>query len=115
MSTEETSGRMRNRLGIFPPPFLPLKANPMRRSLFIALGVMAIILGFECLIIDSAHIYAAADTQASSFVNPSGSPSMSTKEWRPSEWMPWVMLAGGTITVLYAFTLPTRFRGQVAI
>ncbi|TWU55456.1 hypothetical protein [Rubripirellula reticaptiva] len=87
----------------------------MRRSLIIALGIMAIILGVEFLLIESANLYAAADTQPSSFINPAGSPSSNVSVWQPKEWMPWASLAAGTITVLYAFTLPRRWRsGAVA-
>lgn len=86
----------------------------MWRSIFLALGIMAIILGAECLVIDSANLYSARETQASSFMNPAGSPSGSASVWRPKEWMPWFLLAGGAITILYSFTLPQRFRRSVA-
>ncbi|MDA8746408.1 hypothetical protein N9N28_17430 [Rubripirellula amarantea] len=82
----------------------------MWRSIFLALGIMAIIVGAECLVIDSANMYSANETRPSSFINPAGSPSATAKVWRPKEWMPWMLLAGGTITILYAFTLPKRFR-----
>ena len=52
------------------------------------LGVMAIILGFECLVIDSASLYSASGTNAESFLNPVGIPSANTREWRPKEWFP---------------------------
>ncbi len=83
----------------------------MRRSLFIAVGIMTIILGIEFLMIESANLYAAADTQASSFINPTGVPSSNVNVWQPKEWMPWAFLAIGAVTVLYAFTLPRRWRG----
>lgn len=86
----------------------------MWRSIFIAVGVMAIILGVECLVIDSASLYSAAETKASSFMNPIGSPSIDTREWRPKEWFPWAFLSTGTITILYAFTLPKRWRRPAA-
>ncbi len=86
----------------------------MRRSIFIALGIMAIILGVEFLVIDSANLYAAGETSGSSFMNPAGSPSANVSVWRPKEWMPWAFLSIGAITVLYAFTLPKRWRGGVA-
>ena len=87
---------------------------PMWRSIFLALGIMAIVIGAELLIIDSANLYSAAETRASSFINPSGGPSANARIWRPKEWMPWLLMAAGTITVLYAFTLPQRFRRQHA-
>lgn len=86
----------------------------MWRSVFIALGIMAIVLGFECLVIDSADIYAAGETDASSFMNPTGAPALHTREWRPKEWFPWLFLSGGVITILYAFTLPKRFQRAAA-
>ena len=85
----------------------------MRRALFIAMGIMAIIIGLECLAIDSANVYSAKETDAGSFFDPSGTPSVQTREWRPKEWLPWASLSVGTITVLYAFTLPRRFNGPV--
>ena len=86
----------------------------MWRSVFLAIGLMAVIVGFECLVIESANVYAAGQTQASTFVNPLGEPSPSTTEWRPKEWFPWVVLAAGSLTILYAFTLPGRFRRAMA-
>lgn len=81
----------------------------MWRSIFIALGLMAIIVGFECLMIDSATVYSGKATPAS-FMNPSMTPTPNVREVRPKEWFPWAVLAGGTVTVLYAFTIPGRFR-----
>ena len=86
----------------------------MWRSLFIALGIMAIIVGFECLVIESADIYSAKGTNARSFMNPSGNPSANVQEWKPKEWFPWAFLSAGGITILYAFTLPKRWYGSPA-
>ena len=85
----------------------------MWRSIFIAAGIMAIIVGVECLVIDSATLYSAAETDASSFLNPLISPATNVREWQPQEWFPWAFLSVGVITVLYAFTLPKRFRAPV--
>ena len=82
----------------------------MWRSIFLALGIMAIIFGVECLVIDSASLYAADQTTATSFIDPTGGPAEQTKTWQPKEWHPWMALCGGTVVVLYAFTLPKRFR-----
>lgn len=81
----------------------------MWRSLFLALGVMAIIVGLESMVIDSANLYAASEAEASSFVNPTGTPSPATKVWKPKEWFPWVITAVGAVVIIYAFTLPKRF------
>ncbi len=82
----------------------------MLRSIFLALGLMGILFGMECLLIDSASLYSARETQASSFFNPASNPASSANLWRPREWTPWVALTVGTIVILYAFTLPRRFR-----
>lgn len=86
----------------------------MRRALFIAMGIMAIIIGLECLVIDSAVFYSPRQTDAGSFFDPSGNPAGNTQTWQPEEWMPWACLSLGTITILYAFTLPKRFREHLA-
>ena len=75
---------------------------------------MAIIVGFECLVIESADLYPASGTNARSFINPIGSPSANVREWRPKEWFPWAFLSAGGITILYAFTLPKRWYGSPA-
>lgn len=82
----------------------------MWRAIFIALGIMAMIFGLECLAIDSAVFYSGRETTAIDFIDPTGTPSGLIKEWRPKDWLPWTVLSAGAITVLYAFTLPRRFR-----
>lgn len=83
----------------------------MWRTVFIAVGIMAIIIGVECLVIDSANLYAAGETKATTFINPTDNPAGHAKIWRPKEWMPWCLLSVGTITVIYAFLLPRRWHG----
>ena len=79
----------------------------MWRTFFIAFGLMAMIIGFECLLIESADFCRFG--QARSFLNPNGVATISTRGWQPKEWFPWVALSTGGITVLYAFTLPQRW------
>ena len=81
----------------------------MWRSIFVAIGLMGIIIGLESMRIDSAQFYRAGQTKAASFINPAGSPAPSTFQWVPQEWFPWVVLAAGTVVILYAFTLPRRW------
>lgn len=81
----------------------------MWRSLFLAIGTMMIIVGIEAMLIDSATVYAAAESSAAEFMDPSAAPAMTTKEIRPGEWTPWVITSLGAIVVLYAFTLPRRW------
>lgn len=81
----------------------------MWRSLFMALGIMAIIVGVETMFIDSANMYAAAESTAVDFIDPAALPATRTETWAPGEKFPWAMLAVGTVVVLYAITLPKRW------
>ena len=60
----------------------------MWRSIFIAVGIMAIIIGLECLVIDSANFYSASENDAGAFVNPGTTPASNVQQWRPKEWFP---------------------------
>jgi hypothetical protein len=86
----------------------------MWRSLFLALGIMALVVGVETLLIESATLYSAGETSASGFANPGGSPSPSTKVWTPGEFFPWAFLSVGALIVLYAFTLPRHWHKPAA-
>jgi hypothetical protein len=81
----------------------------MWRSFFLAIGAMMMIVGVEAMLIDSATVYAAAESSASQFMDPNSAPGTVTKEIRPGEWTPWVIFSAGAIIVLYAFTLPQRW------
>ena len=81
----------------------------MWRSFFIAIGAMMIIVGVEAMLIDSATVYAAAESSAAQFINPNAPPAIITKEIRPGEWTPWVIFSLGAVTVLYSLTLPQRW------
>lgn len=72
---------------------------------------MLIILGLECLMIDSATVYAAGEATASEMIDPRAVPGGSTRVLQPTEWMPWTLLSTGAIVVLYAITLPRRWGG----
>lgn len=82
----------------------------MWRSLFLAVGIMVIVLGIETMFIESASVYAAAESTATDFVDPGTTPAQTTKVWQPGEKFPWAMIAIGAIIILYAITLPKRWR-----
>lgn len=84
----------------------------MWRSVFIAIGIMAIILGLETLLIDSANLYSKSGTTAGAFLDPSGAPAAATTVWKPKEWFPWMVLSVGTLVVIYSFTIPIRLRNS---
>jgi hypothetical protein len=78
----------------------------MWRSIFIAVGLMAVIVGLECMVIETAYLYSPSETETRSFMNPLSSAGINAREWRPEEWFPWAFMSGGVIVVLYAFSLP---------
>jgi len=79
------------------------------RSFFLAVGIMLLIVGAECLVIDSATFYRAAESSSAAFMDPSATPTGSTRVWAPAEWLPWTLLSSGAIVMLYAVTLPKRW------
>ncbi|QDS92863.1 hypothetical protein FF011L_16120 [Roseimaritima multifibrata] len=81
----------------------------MWRSLFLAVGIMMIILGVECLLIDSAAVYKAGKASSAAFADSTMPQAAQIKIWQPAEWLPWGLLSGGTVVVLYAVNLPKRW------
>lgn len=84
----------------------------MWRAFFLAIGTMLIIVGVECLLIDSATF--ASDKQqvevSNGWLQPPQTPEVENeKVFRPKEWIPWSSLATGAIVLLYSFTLPKRW------
>lgn len=73
-----------------------------------------LIVGVECLLIDSAT-FAADGTETvqvsqGSWFGPPQTMQVSTgKTYQPAEWIPWSLIASGAVVVLYAMTLPRRW------
>lgn len=75
----------------------------MWRSLFIAMGIVAMILGAECLAIEKAILAPSGRAPANG-----GASLAPAKEFTPPEWAPWGLLSTGAVVVLYSFTIPQR-------
>lgn len=76
----------------------------MWRSLFLALGLTLMIIGAECLVVDSA-VFA----QSSSGVAGQGAGSAQSVE--PPDWAPWTLISAGAVVCIYSFTIPKRVKG----
>jgi hypothetical protein len=67
----------------------------MWKSLFLAFGIFACILGLELLLIDSAVIL------------PAGGQGSGRSVTTP-DWVPWSLISAGAITVLHFVTFPRK-------
>jgi hypothetical protein len=72
-----------------------LPITPMWKSLFLASGIFACIVGVEMLLIDSAVILPLSG---------SGGPEVFTAP----DWAPWSLISAGAVTILNFVTLPTK-------
>jgi hypothetical protein len=82
----------------------------MWRAFFSAIGIVLIIVGIECLLIDSAVLVAGVldepiPPQQTGGLFSVPQPTGIDRVFRPSEWFPWSMLACGAITLLYSISL----------
>lgn len=72
----------------------------MWRALFMAVGIAGAVFGLECLAIDKAILMPPRNGSTQTIT--------SSREWVPPEWLPWTLITGGAIIVLYTFTIPRR-------
>jgi hypothetical protein len=71
----------------------------MLRSLFLAIGIFLLVLGFESMAIDQATVTNPSEEGASSVT------------LTPADWVPWSLVSAGAVTMLYSYTLPQKFKG----
>lgn len=84
----------------------------MWRAFFCGVGIVLIIMGIECLLIDSAVLVAGVlddpgnqvPQQAGGFFSAPVQNSVD-RVFKPSEWFPWSLLATGSIVLLYSISL----------
>ena len=78
----------------------------MLRPLFCALGITALIIGGEFLMINRATLKLPADSNIQSRpLLHSVHESVHTREFVPPEWAPWTLLSIGAVLVLYSTTV----------
>jgi hypothetical protein len=85
------------------------------RAFFFAVGTMLVIVGVECLMIDSATIVTDRPQSyqvSSNWFQPAQSIQVGTRIIQPPDWIPWSLIASGTVVILYALTLPRRWGGK---
>lgn len=87
-----------------------IKPATLWRAFFCAVGIVLMIVGIECLLIDSAVLVAGvideplrAQNSGSLFSAPP--PRANNRIFKPTEWFPWSLIAAGAIVMLYAVSL----------
>ncbi len=77
----------------------------MWRALFWAIGLYAVLLGAQFMLIDRAVLHDSERPAAGAFASLTQS---SPEAFVPPEWAPWSLITFGIITLLYSFTIPKR-------
>jgi hypothetical protein len=106
----------------------------MWRSLFLALGIFLIIIGGETLVVDKYLMSDGRKLPKLVQQNPNQAPNSAFQQVgypgysstnavqaptikpnrvvQTKDWMPWSLLATGTIIVLYTYSLPRRYQSR---
>jgi hypothetical protein len=88
-----------------------IRPETMWRAFFCAVGIVLIIMGIECLLIDSAVLVAGVIDDPSMMPQQqngglfSAPPTTVDRVFKPSEWFPWSLVASGAIVLLYSISL----------
>ncbi len=84
----------------------------MWRAFFLAVGVSAMILGVECLGVETATLKWRNPPPLP--VSPwDNEPKIGTQRTlTPPTWAPWSLMSAGAVVCLYSFTIPSRFKKE---
>lgn len=82
----------------------------MWRALFLALGIYTAMLGLQGLAVEKA-ILADVNNPFTARRAEKRTVSLANREVTPEQWVPWSLLSGGAVLLLYAITLPRRNSG----
>ena len=80
----------------------------MWRAFFFSVGIFAVLLGAECLIIDSAVLN--REERPRGYIGTLNGGGDSRNVLIP-DWAPWTFFAVGAITLIYTVTIPKRASG----
>ena len=96
----------------------------MWRALILAVGITLIMLGAQLFFVEQLEIkrvrpakkppaqvfnngFGESPFQQASFQSPLAPDPPKTLLYTPKDWMPWSLLAVGTVVVIYTFTIPS--------
>ena len=85
----------------------------MWRSFFLAVGVFLMILGVECLGVETVNLkMREPPPQSSGLPFDNGSKLGPNKKITPPPWAPWSLLSTGAVVCIYSFTIPRRVKSD---
>ncbi len=84
----------------------------MWRAFFLAVGVFLIILGVECLGVETVNLRAREPAPRPVLSWAGGNKLGPQKKVTPPPWAPWSLLSTGAIVCLYSFTIPRRVKSD---
>jgi len=84
----------------------------MWRSFFLAIGAFLIILGVECLAVETVNLRIREAPARSVLPWDNGSKLGPHKTLTPPPWAPWSLLSTGAVVCLYSFTIPGRVKSD---
>jgi hypothetical protein len=84
----------------------------MWRSLFLAIGVILIILGVQCLGVAQFTLKLRDEAPSSTSFLDTAPTLGAQKQITPPTWAPWSLMSTGAVVCLYSFTLPKRVAGN---
>ena len=87
----------------------------MWRAFFLAVGISLIILGVECLGVETVNLRVRESAPVASASQPweqEGPKLGPQKTFTPPPWVPWSLLSSGAVVCLYSFSIPGRLKKE---
>jgi hypothetical protein len=84
----------------------------MWRAFFLAVGAFLIILGVECLGVQTVNLRIRQPAPRSVLPWDNGAKLGPQKTITPPPWAPWSLLSTGAVVCLYSFTIPSRVKSE---
>jgi hypothetical protein len=84
----------------------------MWRALFLAVGVFVMVLGVECLAVETITLRIREKPPAPVSPFDSEPKEGALRQLNPPPWAPWSLLSSGAVMCLYSFTIPRRVAGN---
>ncbi len=84
----------------------------MWRSFFLAIGIFLMILGVECLGVETVNLKMREPPQSSALPWDNGPKLGPNKKITPPPWAPWSLLSTGAVVCIYSFTIPRRVKSD---